>query len=431
MATDPTSPRPTENVDAKPSTTLLKELPEPGKLPAHAALPDVLTTFLGRPVKGRDDWVKERAPELRALVQHYEYGFLPPPAKVGAKIEREDRAALGGKATLREITLTLAQPEGATIHLLLVVPNGRTQPAPVFLGLNFHGNHALLADPLVRPPAGWRPGNNETIEQSRGSETGAWALDQAVARGYAVASFYNGDVVPDDRNAAEEMLRKLRPPDHVVRGSEDCATIAAWAWCLHRAVDYLVTDADLDAKRIALMGHSRNGKTALLAAALDERVALVVPSQAGCGGSAPCRLPPELAAPPDGTLIVETVKRINTVFPHWFCENFKAFNDATDRLPFDQHCLIALCAPRPVLLSCATEDRWANPPGQFDMLRAAHPVYQLLARDGLGATEPPATGKLLASRLGYFIRPGKHAMTREDWKVWLDYADQWLPSPPR
>ena len=187
-----------------------------------------------------------------------------------------------------------------------------------------------------------------------------------------------------------------------------------------------MTDPDLDPKRIALVGHSRNGKTALLAAAMDERAAMVIPTQAGCGGTAPNRLPPALQNPPDGKLIHETVKRINTAFPHWFCGNFKAFNEATDKLPFDQHCLIALCAPRPVLLSNATEDQWANPAGQFEMLRAADPVYKLLAGDGLGAAKMPEVGTLLDSRLGYYIRSGPHSMTGEDWKVWLDYADKWL-----
>ena len=120
------------------------------------------------------------------------------------------------------------------------------------------------------------------------------------------------------------------------------------------------------------------------------------------------------------------MQRINTSFPHWFCGNFKAFNEEPARLPFDQHELIALCAPRPVLLSCATEDLWANPTGQFDMLRAADPVYKLVAGDGLGATQMPEVSKVLPSRLGYYIRPGKHSMTREDWAVWLDYADKWM-----
>ncbi len=415
-----------------PETVLVtgaKAFPDPNQLPTRATLPDALTTFLGGPIATPGAWASERAPELRRMLQHYEYGFLPPPEKVTSTLVREDKTALGGTATLREITLALAQPEGAKIHLLLVVPNGRTSPAPVFLGLNFLGNHALLADPQIRVRPDWRPKKDETVEQSRGSEIEAWALDQAVARGYAVATFFNGDVVPDDKAAAEEALRKLRVPGLDARWGNDCATIAAWAWSLHRAVDYLVTDVNLDPKRIAFVGHSRNGKTALLAAALDARVALVVPSQAGCGGSAPCRLPPELLNPPDGKLIHETVKRINTAFPHWFTGNFKAFNDTPDKLPFDQHCLIALCAPRPVLLSNATDDQWANPAGQFEMLRAADPVYQLVAGDGLGAATMPDVGQLLASRLGYFIRPGKHSMTREDWSAWLDYADRWLPAP--
>ena len=117
---------------------------------------------------------------------------------------------------------------------------------------------------------------------------------------------------------------------------------------------------------------------------------------------------------------------INKDFPHWFAGNFKAFNDEPARLPFDQHCLIALCAPRPVLLSCATEDLWANPAGQFEMLRAADPVYRLVAGDGLGAQERPEIGRLLPSRLGYFIREGKHSMNGVDWAAWLDYADLWL-----
>jgi hypothetical protein len=181
----------------------------------------------------------------------------------------------------------------------------------------------------------------------------------------------------------------------------------------------LITDPEIDAKRIAAVGHSRNGKAALVAAAFDERIALVVPLQAGCGGTAPSR----------GT-IGESVKQINDSFPNWFNAQFKKFNQQTDRLPFDQHCLIALCAPRPVLLPNALEDQWANPAGQFEMLQAAHPVYRLLGVDGVGAREMPEVGKLLNSRLGYYIRPGKHSMTKEDWKVFLDFADKQFGKKP-
>jgi hypothetical protein len=140
---------------------------------------------------------------------------------------------------------------------------------------------------------------------------------------------------------------------------------------------------------------------------------MAIPLQAGCGGTAPSR-----------GKIGESVKAINDRFPHWFDDHFKQFNDATARLPFDQHCLVALMAPRPVLFSNAEEDTWANPAGQFDMLEAADPVYRLLGAEGLAATSMPPSRKLVNSRLGYFIRPGKHSMTTEDWGAFLDFADR-------
>src|SRR5262249_7964393 len=188
------------------------------------------------------------------------------------------------------------------------------------------------------------------------------------------------------------------------RGPLDWATIAAWAWGLMRGVDYLLTDKDIDGKRIAVVGHSRLGKTALLAAAFDDRIALSIPLQAGCGGTAPSR-----------GKVGESVKAINTGFPHWFTGAFQDFNAKPGRLPFDQTCLVALCAPRPVLFANAVEDSWANPDGQFQVLKAADPVYRFLDAGGLDAKEMPPVNKLVDSKLGYFIRPGKHSMTRDDW----------------
>jgi hypothetical protein len=187
---------------------------------------------------------------------------------------------------------------------------------------------------------------------------------------------------------------------------------------LHRAVDYLYTDRDIDTNRVAVFGHSRNGKTALLAGALDERIDLIFCHQAGCGGSAPSR-----------GKIGESVKQINDRFPHWFCGAFKAFNEQPERLPFDQHALAALCAPRPLLFSNAVEDSWANPAGQFEMLRLADPVYRLLGVEGLGTTVAPPEGQLLASRLGYYIRAGKHSTTPQDWTAFLDFADRHWGKP--
>ena len=192
-------------------------------------------------------------------------------------------------------------------------------------------------------------------------------------------------------------------------------TIAAWAWGMSRIVDHLLARDDVDKKRIIAVGHSRLGKTALLAGAMDERIALAIPHQAGCGGTAPSR-----------TTVGEKVKDINKNFPHWFNAAFKEFDAEPERLPFDQHGLAALMAPRPVLFSNAVKDTWAYPDGQFEMLRAADPVYGLLGVKGLASKDKPAIGKLSAGKLGYWIREGTHEMNAEDWKAFLDFADTHL-----
>jgi hypothetical protein len=120
----------------------------------------------------------------------------------------------------------------------------------------------------------------------------------------------------------------------------------------------------------------------------------------------------------------ESVKRINTSFPHWFCDEFTKFNDEPQRLPFDQNCLVALCAPRPVLFANAEEDTWANPAGQLEVLKAAVPAYELYGKQGIAADTKAEMNKLVGGELGYFIRPGKHSMSRVDWQAYLDFADK-------
>jgi hypothetical protein len=400
------------------------ELPGAAELPRRTELPDPLVMLDGSPVASREQWADRRRPELKRLFQHYMYGYLPPaPTGVTPILERMDRGYLGGRATKKEIALTFPPTHAPAIHLLLVIPNQRTRPAPVFLGLNFCGNYSTLNDPTLPPPTNWMPNfcegctNNAATDAGRGRSADAWAIEQTIARGYAVATFYNGDVDPDKPDFTDGIHAALAAPGEA-RGLHAWGSLAAWAWGFQRAVDYLVTDPDLDRARIAVFGHSRNGKTALLAGAMDERIALVLCHQAGCGGSAPSR-----------GHVGETVQQINDRFPHWFDDAFKQFNDRVDRLPFDQHCLIALCAPRPVLLSNATEDTWANPAGQFDMLVAADPVYRFLGVEGLAVKSMPDTGRLVDSRLGFFIRPGKHSTTPADWKVFADFADRHFGRP--
>ena len=398
------------------------DLPPPDKLPSVTEFPAVLTMRDGTKVTTKKDWEEKRRPELKELFQHYMYGRFPAkPEKVSAKVLFEDPKALDGRGTLREVELTFGPPEWPKIYLLVAVPNGKT-PAACFVGPNFGGNHLLTTHEKVRVPTAWVPDRypgvvkNKATAEGRGKQSDTWPLQQAAEAGYAVATFYCGDIQPDRPNVREGMRATL--PEHKKAGPPDeTATIMWWAWGVHRAVDFLVTDRSIDAKRLAVVGHSRLGKTALLAGAFDDRIAVVIPHQSGCGGAGPSRSKNAKA---------ETVKRITTAFPHWFCANFSAFGDDTARLPFDQHCLVAICAPRPVLMTNAEEDQWANPSGQFDVLSAAAPAYKLYGDEKPVAGAVPDQGKLSDSRLGYFIRPGKHAMTPDDWKVYIRFADKWL-----
>jgi len=384
--------------------------PAPSGAEKPLALPDPLVMRDGTPVTTRADWSGKRRPELKALFEREMYGKAPAaPDKVAATVDREDRKALGGKATLKEVTLAFGPPDTPKIQLLLLVPNARKGPAPTFLGLNFHGNHTALNDPKVALPTAWVPDSpvakdHHATDAGRGFQASAWNAEEVLDRGYGLALMYGGDVAPDHPGHADGV--------HPHYPGSDWGTVAAWAWGLSRAADYLVTDPDVDKSRLAVIGHSRMGKAALLAGAFDDRFALVFAHQAGCGGSAPSR----------GT-VGESVKRINTVFPHWFNAAFKGYNDDPSRLPFDQNALVALAAPRPVLLTNAVDDTWANPEGQFQVLQAAEPVYKLLGAGGLGVSQMPEVGKLAAGTLGFAIRPGKHAMTPEDWVFFLDFAD--------
>jgi hypothetical protein len=393
------------------SRTAAADFPAPKDLPSQPEMPNPLVMMDGTKVTTKAQWVEQRRPELRALFQHYMYGTLPPAKPVTAKVLHEDTKAFGGKATLREVSIS-AIP-GHEFSLLLVIPNGRKHPSPCFVGPNFSGNHTLADDPKIAVTSAWMYGKDgKATEEGRGKQKDVWNLEQSIDRGYAVATFYPGEVDPD-RADVRGGIRPLLPKDL------ETTSIACWAWAVSRCVDYLTTLKDeVDAKHIAVVGHSRLGKTALLAAAFDDRIAMAIPLQAGCGGTAPSR-----------GKVGESVKQINDRFPHWFNANFKQFNDDTSKLPFDQNCLVALCAPRPVLFSNAKEDQWANPDGQFEVLKAADPVYRFLDAGDLDAKEVPPLGKLVDSKLGYFIRAGKHSMTLEDWRAFWDFADKHFGKP--
>jgi hypothetical protein len=388
------------------------------KIPKYT-LPDPLTFADGSAVKSAADWPKRRA-EILSLFETNVYGRTPESARqtrLSAEVTQTIPDFLGGKATLREVRLTLKSDKGEVpLHLLVVTPNAAKGPAPAFLGLNFGGNHTVHPDPRITLSTAWtRPDregkvvNHRPTEATRGSAQSRWPLELIIGQGYALATMYYGDIDPDFDDGFENGIHAAfgKP------GPEEWGSIGAWAWGLSRALDLLETDPAINGKQVAVIGHSRLGKTSLWAGAQDERFAFVVSNNSGCGGAALSR-----------RAIGETVQRINTAFPHWFCDRFADYNGNEDACPVDQHQLIALMAPRPVYVASAVEDTWADPKGEFLAAKLAGPVYALFGKGGVGVEQQPGLDQPVGDVVGYHVRTGKHDINEYDWRQYLTFADR-------
>jgi dienelactone hydrolase len=362
-------------------------------------LPDPLVMLDGRRVETAEQWRSERRPELLELFRKYVYGRAPigRPADLRFVTVDVTPGLMDGKATRKRIDLVFSGPGGpGRIRVFLLVPSDAGKPVPAFLLIN----HRKFDD----------------FDPGRVMNSPFWPAERLVERGYAAVVVQAQDVDPDVDDGFKNGVHGIFDDPAKPRASDAWATIAAWAWGASRAMDYLETDPAIDASKVAVIGHSRGGKTALWCGAQDERFALVISNDSGCTGAALSRRP-----------VGETVKKINDGFPHWFCTNYRDFNGREDALPVDQHELVALMAPRRVYVASASEDAWADPEGEFLACVYASPVYQLLGHPGVeSATMPPPETPLHAGRIGYHLRTGKHDLAAYDWEQYMDFADkQW------
>ena len=365
------------------------------KIPEYT-LPDLFTSSDGRNITSSGLWNNLRRPEILNLFRENVFGRIPETKyQTSFKVINLDKSAINGAATLKQVDITITSGEKKlVIHLTLFTPNNSQKPVPAFLLIDNRG-------PVNTDP-------------SRTVKSEFWPVEDAIARGYGMAVFYNADVDPDNfddfKNGIHGLLDKNPRPD------DAWGTIAAWAWGASRCMDYLVTDKEIAAGKIAVVGHSRGGKTALWAGAEDTRFAMVVANESGCGGSSLAR-----------RRYGETVKLINTAFPHWFSNRFKKYNDNIESLPVDMHMLAALIAPRPLYVANASDDLWADPRGSYLSIYHALPVYNLLgAGSVIPEIMPPLNRQVINGKVGYHIRDGGHNMLLSDWKMFMNFADSVL-----
>ncbi|MFK7766993.1 MAG: acetylxylan esterase [Mariniblastus sp.] len=398
------------------------------KIPAYQ-LPKLLEFNDGSEVKTKSDWPARRS-EILGLFKEHVYGTMPPRPKQSASpdfdvvkestfnapVDPDDKASETVEVRLKEVKLFLGPDKsGPVAHLALFMPaadaKGETSH-PTFLAYNFQGNHTVHPTTEITISETWNREREKITpaEKTRGAASRRWPIGMIVEQGYALATVYYGDVDPDFDDGFKNGVHPLFP--ELQNRPDNWTSIGGWAWATHRVMDYFEVESDVDQNRVALLGHSRLGKTALWAGATDERFALIISNNSGCGGAALAR-----------RAIGETVARINKVFPHWFCAKHNEYNNNENGMPVDQHMLIALMAPRPVYIASAKEDRWADPRGEFLSAFHAQPAWELLGEKAMGVSNPdmPAIENSIGHRVGYHIRNGKHNVTTYDWTMFLNF----------
>jgi hypothetical protein len=382
-------------------------------VPAYQ-LPPVLVSAEGQPITTPEQWFSVRRPQILALFANLVYGVVPAPespVRTTFEVLGTDRAFMAGRATRKDVRIRFENDRGtAELRILVFSPNGAGRPAPAFLLHSF---------------AGTRDNGHDASPDRPGFLRNGIPLSEFLQRGFGFVVVPQGDLVLHNE---VEFLSGIHPLFYRTGQSfpkaNEWGVIAAVAWGASRAMDYLETDRDLDARRIAILGHSKMGKAALWTAAQDERFAIAVSAQSGCGGAALWR-----------RNFGETLEKLVTRFPYWLCRNAGKFVRNEDDLPVDQHMLLACIAPRPVYVASGADDLWADPRGEYLAAYHASPVYRLLGRRGLTSESPPPTGEaVLDSDVGYHNRTGGHSVELFDWLKFIEFAAaHWSrasPTPP-
>jgi len=356
-----------------------------------------------------------RRQEIIRLYEENVYGRTPKPDRAMTyKVLEDKKDALNGLARRKLIRLfLLGREDGPWADMLLYIPVSAKAPVPAFIGMNYLGNQSISAESDIPITKAWirdlgpNPGivNHRANEQNRAAQARRWPLETILRRSYAVATLCYAEVEPDDPDGVNPGLRRALPGDW--------GAIGAWAFGLSRAMDYLVKDSAIDARKVAVTGHSRLGKTALWAGAQDQRFAMVISNNSGEGGAS-------LARRKTGERIADSV-RVNRF---WYTPKYRQYVDREETLPVDAHFLIALSAPRPVYVASASEDAGADPEGEFLAAKAAEPVYRLFNKKGLEIDKFPATDRSFGDYVGYHVRKGVHDILIADWEHYLNFADR-------
>jgi len=377
-------------------------------------LPDPLVLANGKPVRDAKTWFQKRRAEIVRLFEDNQFGRSPArPANMSFDVFDKGTPALNGHALRRQVTIYFSSDKnGPKMDLLIYLPAEARKPVPLLLNLSFAANSSTVDDPGIKAGEVWGR-DKKKVPASQGRSFGRLNVATLLDQGLGFATVYYGDIDPDFEGGIPYGVRALYLKSRQTEPApNEWGAIAAWAWGLSRALDYLETDKGVDAKHVAILGVSRLGKTVLWAGAHDPRFALVIASCSGEGGAALSR-----------RNYGETVKHLvaPTRYPYQFAANYQKYGDHVDQLPVDAHMLIALIAPRPVLLQTGDTDFWSDPKGEFLAAVAAGPVYGLLGKQGLETDQMPSAGQPILHTLGYYMHAGGHGTIPSDWDQFVKF----------